>query len=111
MAKAIVSGNETNYQEENRRLKATIKHMDKMAQQVLGHIGDVASLALLALESPRGQKDVTAIASALDLIHERALDAWFEITDEAKKVDCAYFNDRVFEQCQARSAAKEVAHG
>lgn len=111
MAKAIVSGNEADHTQEIAQLKAIIRRMDQAAQQVLGHIGDVASLALLALESPRGQKDVTAIASALDLIHERALDAWFEITDEAKKVDCAYFNDRVFEQCQARSAAKEVAHG
>lgn len=115
MAKAIVSGNETNYQEENQRLKATIKHMDQMAQQALGHIGDVAELALLALESPRGQKEMTKIAAAFQLVSERAFGAWFDISNTASTVGCAHFDEQAVARCEARQvaldASRESVHG
>lgn len=116
MAKAIVSGNEINHLNEIQRLRSTIEQMNEMAQKALGQIGTVADLALLALESPRGQLDTVRIAEAFRLVSSQSTDAWESITGVAKKAGCAYFDETESERFDARQAAaheasKAVAHG
>lgn len=115
MAKAIVSGNEADHTQEIAQLKAIIRRMDQTAQQALGHIGDVAELALLALESPRGQKEMTKIAAAFQLVSERAFGAWFDISNTASTVGCAHFDEQAVARCEARQvaldASRESVHG
>lgn len=109
MAKAIVSGNETNHLAEIQRLRSTIAELNEIAQKALGQIGTVADLALLALESPRGQTDTIRMAEAFKMVSSHSTEAWEAITGVAGRVGCSYFDETEGERFDARQAAAHKA--
>lgn len=103
MAKSIVHGNEIE------SLKQAIRHMDKLQQRAMGDIATIARLAALALESPAGQQDITSIASAFELLQERATDAWFDINEVAASAGCGFLNSEAIDRDLARHVARETS--
>lgn len=67
------------------KLKGALEDAASLAHCALSQIGGIASLALLALETPAGQQSYLQMASALEALRYIAEDADLAITDMAKE--------------------------
>ena len=95
-----------------RELKESVRLLDCYAQEGLGSIESIAELALLAMETPKGQRDMERFAQAFDTIRRLAGETRELIGCEAEQKECGYQNnagDRrraaCMEEHHARSAA------
>ena len=91
MSKAINTAPAT--PDEVRMLRGTIEFMDGLAQEGLSQIEGIASLALLALETPSGSVSMEDIAAALEAIREKAEVTMAHISNQAEEWECNATNE------------------
>ncbi|WP_295951763.1 hypothetical protein [Rhodoferax sp.] len=95
-------------------LRIAVNEMDGYAAAAFNEIQAIASLVLVALESPRYCTNAEVIAHALGIIHARAGDAANAINCSAEAVGCNHTDDVQRRRWDARTASLEIerkAHG
>ena len=95
-------------------LRIAVNEMDGYASTAFGEIQAVASLVLVALESPKYCTNTDVIAHAMGIIHARAGDAANVINCSAEAVGCNHTDDVLRRRWDARTASLEMerkAHG
>ena len=85
-------------------LQEAAEMMACYADEALADIRAIARCALLALESPSGQRSMQDIAVALEVIWRKADDGYEWIGCEAERVGCGYINAH-----RVRRIASEMA--
>lgn len=89
-------------------LAQAVKLMDSLSQEAFQSIIAVARLALIALESPAGHRNMSALAFALENIATKADDAMGSINFEAEKVGHDWHDDA--SQRRSRAAREAALH-
>lgn len=89
-------------------LAQAVKLMDSLSQEAFQSIIAVARLALIALESPAGHRNMSALAFALENIAAKADDAMTSINFEAEKVGHDWHDDA--SQRRNRAAREAALH-
>ena len=89
-------------------VKEATRMMDELAQDGFGRIRGIASLALLALETPEGHRNVSALAAALKTIDLIAEDTENCINSEAGDVGCDHDDAAWRRRADARRAHLEA---
>lgn len=87
-----------------KRMEAAIMQMDALSQECFSKIEAIARLALLALETPRGHREIDSIAHALEAIQGCASDGMNSINVEAEDFGLNYVDE-------TERRRREAAHG
>lgn len=85
----------------------TVLMIDELSQDGFSRIKALAKLALLALETPEGHRDVNALAAALTTIGMIAEDVANTINGEAGSVGCGYQDPAWRRRADARRALQD----
>lgn len=92
-------------------LRDVVTSMDSLSQGGFSEIAAIASLALMALETPDGWRSVDDIATILEAIRSKAKEVEHLINAEAEQVGCNYKNESEQRRWNARLAtAEEQGH-
>ncbi|CBJ37102.1 conserved protein of unknown function [Ralstonia solanacearum CMR15] len=93
------------------KLRNTVEFIDSLAQEGLSEIAAISKLALLALETEKGNADVESLVIALRAIRSRAEQTWDSIGYEAETVGCNYGDkamERIRDAMQAGTSRRAV---
>lgn len=97
------------------KLRMSIKNIDCMSQDGFSAISMIAKLLLERLETPAGHKSMDDVATALELIWNKAEEIKDQINSEAENVACNYTDEHKSRRWdasrQAREAREGVQHG
>lgn len=86
-------------------LKDSVEFMDCLSQTGFTRVGTIARLALLAMETPEGARDLDSIADALQAIWEAASDMKDSINAEAESVGCNHVDEPKHRRRASRAKA------
>lgn len=90
-------------------LRNTILDNDALAQTGFGEIRAISKLALMALETPEGQKDaIEELAVAFEAIWGICESVGGSINANAEQVGCAYKSTRFHGRLRAASEARNA---
>lgn len=91
---------------DTRQLAETIQTIDGLACEGFSAIASIAKLALIALETPAGQRSMGDVAFVLDVIVGKAEEIKRGINFEAEEVGCSYVNDAEIRRMRAEHHAR-----
>ncbi len=97
------------------KLREKVESMDCLSQDGFTTISTIAKLVLDRLETPAGHNGLEYLATALELIWNKAEDIQDRINSEAEQVGCNYTDKardrRWAARRQAQELREEVQHG
>ena len=103
--------NQSNKSTDLNKLQSVIEDMDALAQGGFSEISALAKLALAALQTPQGYRDIESIVQALQAIRGKAEDINNCINYTAETVGCNYKDERLYSRYGAQRAAREMEQG
>ncbi|WP_323031562.1 hypothetical protein [Brachymonas denitrificans] len=93
-------------QPSTQQLRQTIEEIAGYANQAFDEIAAVARLALLALETPNGQRNTEPLAHAFSVICSLAQDMQNTIDYTAEAIDCGYTDHMALRRIKAWGDAR-----
>lgn len=88
-------------------LEETVNTIDQLSQGGFSEIAAIASLALIALETPDGWRSIDDIVTVLETIRKKAKKVENLINVEAEQVGCNYKDEGEQRRWNARFAMTE----